>query len=339
MKVTLKDIADHVNVSVSTVSRVLNNGTTSISKETIDEINKVSKELGYLRLSDRKKEKISKKKIGCFLHNLKGKYQDPFYSEIIYGIERELLDQGFILNFTYDQSDLMNLDFSGRFEDETLGVIIVGPLEKNILKELSSQVPYVISVGGKPELTIDYVTVDFFKAAITAVDHLINLGHKRIACISASAPNDRLTEKEDDRFLGYECALIKQKLPIKSEWIQDGHFTIEGGYSAMKNILKSKEHPTAVFVVSDQMAHGAYRAIQEEGLAIPANISVVSFDDLEMSQYINPPLSSVRIHKEDMGRIAVKMLLQRMDEGIRLPLTSYLPTELVVRKSCGRLIL
>lgn len=338
MKATLKDIADKVNVSISTVSRVLNNGSTSIPLETKEKIFQVSKDMGYQRTLDRKKDRNNEKKIGCILNNMRGKYQDPYFSEIIYGIERELLDQGLILNFTYDQKDLQNPEVMEDFNNTNLGIIAVGPLKKQLLEKISGQTPYVISVGGNPELPIDYVTVDFFNAAENAVQYLINLGHKKIACISGSSFDLEASEKEDQRYLGYESKIQANKLSLKPDWIQDGHFTIEGGYTAMKEILKAKERPTAVFVASDQMAHGAYRAIQEEGMGIPEELSIVSFDDIEISKYTNPPLSTIRVYKEDMGRIAVKMLLQRLDGGIRLPLKTYLPTELIVRESSGRLI-
>ncbi|HAQ06557.1 MAG TPA: hypothetical protein DCR24_03155, partial [Bacillus bacterium] len=320
-------------------SRVLNNGVTSIPTETRDEIFRISKEIGYKKSNDRKKGGKEEKKIGCILNNMKSKYQDPFFSEIIYGIERELHDQGLALDFTYDQKDVTDLDFIEEYGVESLGCLIVGPIETSLLVDLSRKVPHVLSVGGKPELTtLDYVTVDFFKAAEIAVKHLVNLRHERIACISASSPSLGLTEKDDDRYRGYQHVLNLKKLQINPEWVQDGGFTIEGGYLGMKNILRSKVRPTAVFVASDQMAHGAYRAIQDEGLSIPQDISIVSFDDIEMSKFVNPALSTIRVHKEDMGRIAVRLLLQRMEGSIHLPLTSYLPTELIVRKSCGQLI-
>ncbi|WP_053362784.1 LacI family DNA-binding transcriptional regulator [Bacillus sp. FJAT-27251] len=338
MKVTLKDIADKVNVSVSTVSRVLNNGVTSIPQETREEIFRISREIGYQKIHDRKKDRKNEKKIGCILYNMKGKYQDPFFSEVIYGIERELLDQGLTLNFTYDQKDILNLDFIDNFDLENLGIIVVGPIQTELLENLSSKIPFVLSVGGTPQINLDYVTVDFFKAAERAVQHLMNLGHRKIACISASTPYLGLSEKEDDRFRGFQSILVSKKISINPDWVQDGRFTIEGGYTAMKKILGGKERPTAIFSASDQMAHGAYRAIQEEGMNIPQDISIVSFDDIEMSKFVSPPLSTVRVYKEEMGRISVKMLLQRMEGSIPLPLTSYLPTELVVRKSCGQLI-
>jgi LacI family transcriptional regulator len=338
MKVTLKDIADKADVSISTVSRVLNNGVTSIPLEIREKIFQISREIGYQKINERKKDRKNEKKVGCILYNMKGKYQDPFFSEVIYGIERELLDQGIALNFTYDQKDIMNLDFIDDFDLENLGIIVVGPIQTELLEDLSSKAPFVLSVGGTPQIKLDYVTVDFFKAAQTAVQHLMNLGHRKIACISASTPYLGLSEKEENRFRGFHNILASKKLSINSDWVQDGRFTIEGGYTAMKKILGAKERPTAVFAASDQMAHGAYRAIQEEGMNIPQDISIVSFDDIEMSKFVSPPLSTVRVHKEEMGRIAVKMLLQRMEGNISLPLTSYLPTELVVRKSSGQLI-
>jgi DNA-binding LacI/PurR family transcriptional regulator len=338
MKITLKDIADQVNVSVSTVSRVLNNGATSISSETRNEIFRVSQELGYQKSNDRKKNGKNGKKIACILHKMKDKYQDPYFSEIIFGIERELIEQGQILSFTYEEGDLSHNLLPEEFEADDLGVIVVGPFEQTILQTVAQQVDFVISVGGIPKLGIDYVTIDFEKAAETAVNYLIQLNHKKIACISASSSKPHLTEKEDGRFIGYKKAMTSHNLPLKPEWIENGYFTIEGGYAAMKRILEANERPSAVFIASDLMAHGAYRAIQEVGLTISGDISIISFDDIEMSEYVNPPLTTIRVYKEDMGRLAVKMLLERMEGNIRFPLTTYLPTELIVRKSCGQLI-
>ncbi|SDN09792.1 LacI family transcriptional regulator [Fictibacillus solisalsi] len=334
MKVTLKDIAEEVNLSISTVSRVLNNHANSIPEEMREKIFKISKEMGYKKLNNRKNEKINEKKIGCVINNIKSKYQDPYFSEMIYGVERELIEQGYKMSFSYNDKDLVHLDLKEEYKDDTLGVIVVGALHEDLLKNLSNSVPYVISVGGKPGLDIDYVTVDFKEAAKRATDYLIGLGHEKIACISSSSSALNIPAEEDDRFIGFQEVLASHKLQLKKEWIQDGLFTIEGGYKAMKRILMDKELPTAVFTASDRMAHGAYKAIQEYGLSIPKDISIVSFDNIEMSKYVNPQLSTIHVHKEEMGRIAVKMLLQRMDDSIRFPLTTYLPTELIVRESC-----
>jgi LacI family transcriptional regulator len=340
MKVTLKDIAEQVNVSISTVSRVLNNAPSSIADETRLRIFQVAEELGYKRTkkTGQTNRKISEKQIGCILCNMKDKYQDPYFSEIIYGIERELLDQGYMLSFTYDTQDLIQSDcFEELLQGENLGVICVGPMNADFLEEVSRKVPFLISAGGNPELDIDYVTVDFAKAAMKATRYLIRLGHRKIACIGGSSPLAGIPMTEEARFVGYMKALSIHGVPIISNLTKDGHFNEEDSYIAMKQILSGKVRPTALFTTSDRMAYGAYKAIREAGLSVPGDIAVVSFDDLKMSEFVDPPLTTIRVHKEELGRITVKMLLQRMDGNLPFPITSYLPTQLIVRKSCGQL--
>jgi LacI family transcriptional regulator len=337
MKVTLKDIAEKTNVSISTVSRVLNNQPTSLDDETINNILEVSKVLGYKKTKNiqKKEEKFSEIKFGCVLNNIKNKYYDPYFSEIIYGIERELLDHGHILNFTYDTQELIQSNYSFEDEGKNLALISVGPIDKDILQTLSHKVSFFISAGGNPLLDIDYVTIDFVKASLKAVTHLVDKGHKDIAYIGGSSYESNIPFEQEERFVGYKKALKSHGLHIVSEWVQDGKFDLNEGYLAMKRILACSKKPTAVFIASDRMAYGAYKAIQEAGLTIPKDIAVVAFDDLEMSKFVTPPLTTVRVHKEELGRLTVKMLIQRMDNNINLPLTTYLPTELIIRKSCG----
>jgi len=336
MKVTLKDIAERVNVSVSTVSRVLNNTPTSIDEETRNEIFSISRELGYKKhmKPTEKIRNISEVQIGLLLNNSKNKYKDPYFSEIIYGIEQELMDQGLNIQFTIDEQELQEGMLPTKFTGDNTAIIVVGPLENSYLQTIKQQVSIIISVGGNPSLPIDYVTLDFKKSAFNAVSHLLNLGHRDIAFIGANALSESVIT-EEARYQGYEQALNNANIPIKKEWIKNGSFTVNGGYRAMKEILSLDHLPTALFIASDRMSYGAYRAIQEKGLTIPNDISIISFDDLEMSPYINPPLTTVRVHKEELGRIAVKLLSERVKGEITLPLTTYLPTELIVRKSCG----
>ncbi|MGN7295931.1 LacI family DNA-binding transcriptional regulator [Fredinandcohnia aciditolerans] len=336
MKVTLKDIAERVNVSVSTVSRVLNNTPTSIDEETRNEIFSISRELGYKKhmKPTEKIRNISEVQIGLLLNNSKNKYKDPYFSEIIYGIEQELMDQGLNIQFTIDEQELQEGMLPTKFTGDNTAIIVVGPLENSYLQTIKQQVSIIISVGGNPSLPIDYVTLDFKKSAFNAVSHLLNLGHRDIAFIGANALSESVIT-EEARYQGYEQALNNANIPIKKEWIKNGSFTVNGGYRAMKEILALDHLPTALFIASDRMSYGAYRAIQEKGLTIPNDISIISFDDLEMSPYINPPLTTVRVHKEELGRIAVKLLSERVKGEITLPLTTYLPTELIVRKSCG----
>ncbi|WP_453993304.1 LacI family DNA-binding transcriptional regulator [Bacillus nitroreducens] len=336
MKVTLKDIAERANVSVSTVSRVLNNTPTSIDEPTRNKIFSISKELGYKKhlKSLEKRREISEVHIGLLLNNSKNKYKDPYFSEIIFGIEQELMDQGLDIRFTLDEQELQNGRLPSKFNGDNTAILVVGPISNSILQSLKEQVLLIISVGGKPSIPIDYVTIDFMESAVKAVNHLINLGHRDIAFIGgAELPESGVTE--ESRYKGYELALTHSNISLREEWIKNGNFTVNGGYQAMKEILSLEHIPTALFIASDRMSYGAYKAIQEKGLTVPNDISIISFDDLEMSPFINPPLTTVRVHKEDLGRISVKFLSQRIKDEITLPLTTYLPTELIVRKSCG----
>jgi len=337
MKVTLKDIAEIVNVSISTVSRVLNEEPSFIQDETHLRIIQVAEDLGYRRLKkiEQKNRKISEKQIGIVLNKMKDKYQDPYFSEVIYGIERELLDQGYVLKFTYDSQDLENVNFKEERQEGEFGVLCIGPMDNQLIERISKDVPYVLSVGGAPELDIDYVTVNFQKSAKLGVQHLLNLEHREIAFIGGGSVGSGIAMEYEPRYIGYMEALSSAGLSLFPEFIGNGFFTIRGGYQAMISILSQGKKPTALFTASDQMAFGAYKAIQEHGLSIPDDIAVVSFDDIEMSQFVHPPLTTVRVHKEELGRIGVKMLIQRMEEQLHLPLTSYLSTKLIIRESCG----
>lgn len=337
MKITLKDIAEKTNVSISTVSRVLNNQLTSIDEETRNNIVEISKELGYKKANSNQQNnrKFSEMKFGCVLNSIKDKYYDPYFSEIIYGIEREFLDQGYMLNFTLDTNELIQANYSLEANSKDLGIITVGPMDDDFLNKLSKNVPFLMSAGGYPNLDIDYVTIDFSKSVMKAVTYLVEKGHKDIGFIGSSGCDSKIPFEQEKRFIGYKKALASNGLEITPEWIEEGYFKVDGGYEAMKRILASPKQPTAIFAASDRMAYGVYKAIQETGLKVSEDIAVIAFDDLEMSKFMNPALTTIRVHKEELGRIAVKMLLQRMRNEVNLPLTTYLPTELIIRKSCG----
>lgn len=335
-KVTLKDIADRANVSISSVSRALNKAQPNapINDQTRKHIVQVAMEMGYPKIHSTQKnnENLSETRVGLVLHDVKSKYQDPYFSEIIFGIESELLDNGCVLDFTFEIQEILRSDLFSNISKENLGVICVGPLKSEFLNELQKQVPMVFSVSGLPQKGLDCVTVDFRGAAREAVQHLISLGHRKIAFIGGGSVVGAAME-EEERYLGYREALKANGITPVPEWIRDGGFNLAKSYKAMTDILQSSERPTGLFSASDKMAHGAYKAIQEFGLQIPEDLSVVSFDDIEMSEFMSPALTTVRVHKEELGRTAVKLLLQRMEGSLPLPMTSCLPTELMIRNS------
>ncbi|KHF41640.1 LacI family DNA-binding transcriptional regulator [Halalkalibacter okhensis] len=334
MKTTLKDIAERVNVSISTISRVLNNVPTSIDEQTKQNIICVAKELGY-RNTRIQSEKFSEKKIVTVISDMKNKYYDPYFTEIIFGIERELLENNQMINFTYDSSDLVNGFVNETiFDDENVGVICVGPMHPSVIEIIMARVQLIISVGTNPIYDIDYLTIDFEKGAMKAIEYLYRLGHKNIGFIGGSSPKTGVSFEDETRYRGFLKALKNHNLSLNPEWVYDGAFETAGGYEAMNKIFSQKKRPTALFTASDRMAYGAYKSILEHGWSIPDDISIVSFDDIEMSKFVHPELTTVHVYKEELGRTAVKLLLQRLDGAIPLPMTSYLPLDLIIRKSC-----
>jgi LacI family transcriptional regulator len=255
----------------------------------------------------------------------------------MYGIESELIEQRCILDFTFEMREVFENDMFADMNPDRLGVLCVGPAKPELLQAISNHVPFVMSVGGLALPDYDCVTVDFRRAAREAVRHLIGLGHEHIAFIGGRSNVAQQLEQED-RFIGYREELQAADLPLESDWIGDGGFDLQKSYEAMHAILQSDKRPTAVFVSSDKMAYGAYKAIQANGLSIPNDISVMSFDDIEMSEFVNPGLTTVRVHKEELGRTAVKLLIQRMEGKMPLRLNTMLPTELIVRDSCKKYI-
>jgi LacI family transcriptional regulator len=164
-----------------------------------------------------------------------------------------------------------------------------------------------------------------------AVDHLIGLGHRRIATVSGSLMMTAGLARRD----GYKQALLAAGIPISAELMAEGDFTQESGYTSMRRLLALPFRPQAVFVASDTMALGALRAIAEAGLLVPADIALVSFDDLPTAAYANPPLTTVHQPITELGSVAVRTLIMQIESPHADPALVVLPTRLVVRASCG----
>lgn len=179
---------------------------------------------------------------------------------------------------------------------------------------------------------VSYVTVDNVQAAQNAVSHLINQGRRRIGIITGDMDNaDGL-----DRFQGYKNALLQAHLPFDATLVMEGHFTQRSGYLGMKALLE--RNVDAVFASSDLTAVGALQAIQEAGLHVPKDISLVGFDDLPHSQQTLPQLTTVRHPIQRKGAHAATVLLDLIEGVIEGPQQILLPTQLVIRESCGALI-
>jgi len=199
-----------------------------------------------------------------------------------------------------------------------------------ILRLKRASVPCVL-IGRFPFEKVNYVSCDNKQGAFSAVEHLIDLGHRRIGFISGSF--DLIAGVE--RFEGYKIALEKYNLEYNSELVIKGNWTREGGYQAMCELLNKAKVPTAVFAANDQMAAGVVKAVKDKGFQIPKDIAIVGFSDTQFASYIEPPLTTVREPTYKEGVIAAEMLVNLLSgEEVRRPQV-ILPTRLIIRKSCG----
>jgi len=176
---------------------------------------------------------------------------------------------------------------------------------------------------------VSYIDVDNLSGAYNAVEHLIKLGHERIAHVSGRLGN----RPAADRKLGYEQALRDHHLPLDENLIVNGDFSEEGGYASVQDLLPHK--PDAIFVASDMMALGVVHALKEAGLLVPSDIAVIGFDDLLPARQSTPKLTTVKQPILRFGVSAVEVLIDIIEKGSIPPRQTLYDTELIIRDSCG----
>lgn len=334
---TIRDIARLAGVSVATVSRVLNHYP-DVSEETKQRVLQVAAQLDY-RPSAAARALVTRRSnvIGVFyLHEHENNVVlHPFFQEVLVGLKRTVGRAGFdMLFFTSQAPGDESYTYVKRcLHHRVDGVVLLGVdrADPGVAELGSSGIPCVavdVDILGP---RTGYVISDNTGGARSAVAHLANLGHRRIALINGIA-NHRVGH---DRFLGYCEALAQAGIPYRSEYVLDHDFTWEHGYNAARRLLDLPEPPTAIFAAADYTAIGAIKAIQERGLRVPGDVAVVGFDDIQMASMVHPALTTVRQDKEGLGREAGEALIRLIEEPDARPPVVTLPTELVVRESCG----
>lgn len=323
--VTLKHIAEKAGVSQSTVSRVINGDSSmSVSKETEERIWHSVNETGY-KFNIGTNSSTNKLNIGYILTITKEKFEDTFFSTVIYGIEQGLIVNRCNLFFTYTIRDLEDPKvLNNVLNSECDGLIIIGSQNIDIYNLLIERIPCCISLFDVPnENSIDCVTTDYEKYSYKMIKKIIDMGHREIAFIGGKGyymtPEDYCSNSSfydhEARLRGYIKALNDSNIPVNNKILKDGDWDIETAYNKMTDILDSGEKVTAVFAAGDKMAIGVMRAILDKNLNVPGDISVAGFDDIPISAYLTPPLTTVSYPKEEIGRAAVRVLLENIKSG------------------------
>lgn len=347
MAVTLKEIAEKAGVSISTVSRVINNDTTKpASKETADKVWRIVRELGYMPNQNARnlilkqeigEEKAKTKAIGCIFTSTKDTYNDPFFSQIALGIQDEVSKRGYVLGYSFSSCEM---SFSALYNNLATnpvdGAIILGRFSNDVLEFLKKNIKNLIYTGiNSVDAGFDEVICDGYKGTCTAVEHLIQLGHKKIGFVGAMPGTELINVINEHRYRAFKDTMDENGLSIQQEWIRNVDLSTTEGYAGMKAMLDQNHSlPTAVFCANDVVAIGVMKAIHERGLKIPEDIAVIGLDDIEMSAYVTPSLTTIHIPKIELGRLAVKMLIDRIENGHSLPIRMDVPFELIIRESC-----
>jgi DNA-binding LacI/PurR family transcriptional regulator len=338
-RVTSQDVADLAGVSRTTVSLVLNDVEgIHISPETRQKVHEAAEELGYVPNATAQALATQRAKaIGLVMtrspHHIAS---DTFLPQILAGllhIVKQHKLRLLIETVEAEHQDRVYLELASAKQID--GMILLTPRIDDIgLKKLEEvDVPSVLM--GKIEDSDFYsVDVDNRSAANKAARYLVELGHRRIACI-ANAPISYSTATE--RVLGYTDALTAVGITPDEDLLRYADFDPQSGFDCMGSLLAAGKEFTAVFVASDNVAMGAKSALREAGLRIPEDVSIIGFDDIPWAQYSDPPLTTVRLPAQELASQACLMLVDLM-QGLE-PERSHqvLDTELVVRKSCRRM--
>jgi LacI family transcriptional regulator, repressor for deo operon, udp, cdd, tsx, nupC, and nupG len=324
---TIQDVAQKAGVSVATVSRVLNNRDI-VSNKTASKVEQAIKELSYEPSVLGRNLRTSASRLFLVLIP---SIANPFYTEIIKGIEDTVIEQGYNILLCETGSNpkreeiYINL-VRNRLAD---GIISMDPaVDKKRLTELAKKYPIVQCSEYDKEGTISYVTIDSELAAYQAVKYLIQAGHKKIGLINSD--NKYLYAR--DRYKGYLRALKEFDLPINEEWIYKiEHVEFEEGQFAMRGLLSQNDRPTAIFTDSDVLAIGALKEIHSNGLQVPQDIALVGFDNISLSNMTYPTLTTISQPMYKMGIASANMIINKI-KGIKVD-NVILDHELIVRES------
>jgi LacI family transcriptional regulator len=337
MSVRLKDIAQKTGYSVATVSRALHHNSQKykISQATINKIQAVADELGY-RANKVARSLKSKKsqEVGVVVPDI----LNPFFAKLTKSINKEIRNVGFTMMLC-DSDELTEIEkksLDHLLERRVAGLIIapVGIIYDHIQLLKNTNTPTVIVDRIFQNLAYDTVCVDNYKGGYLVTEHLIKEGHRKIAFIQGLPQ----TTTNENRLRGYTEALKIYRIPINSQYILGDDFRILNGYLQTKTLLKLNDPPTAIFAAGDLIALGAIQAVKEENMEIPRDVSVVTFDDPSYFAHLSPPLTAVKQPVTDMGIIAVKLLLERINGINNKPKYIQLDPQLMIRNSVKKIM-
>lgn len=330
MPVTIKDIAAKAGVSAVTVSRALNDKPYT-KKETKERIIKIANEMGYTP-NALAKSLVTRKTntIGVLIPDI----LDPFFSEMVQGIADVCFKRGYHIDLCHTHTSAeTELKYIHLLRGKRAEGMLIYPVQEDTryIEELkNTQIPFVFLNRHTDVLDCDYVINDNVYGAYLAVTHLIQKGHRRIIYLCAKPK----TSSGIERIAGCKKAIKENRLSEGSFNILTIQPKIESCYQLVKDLLLKDDEVTAFFIWDDKLAMGAYKAIYEIGKRIPQDIALIGYNDMELSEYYHPPLTTIRQARYQVGEDAARILLDKINsEYPRNVERIVLKPEIIVRET------
>ncbi len=330
---TIKDVAKMAGVSPSTVSRVVNKGDEkSASPETQKKIWAAVNSLGYTPNLHARSLKTNQpdiadtpREIACVYGRLADSYINPFFGQLMHAVEKAAYSRRYFLQFSSTEAPTD----SPQKGNSASAVIILGKTDTQTLDKLKANYRHIVYTGLQDlPLEIDQVISNGYDAAGKAVQYLLELGHKKICYIGET--------KNEQRFLAYKDVMKEAGLDFSWQNTVSIDFSPSQGYEATSKLLKQNTSFTAILCANDMLALGALKALKDNHKKVPDDISLISIDDIETASYLTPMLTTVRIPIEEMGSMAVNILIDRIEGRHKSPIKVNLPNTVIYRDSCGK---
>ena len=324
----IRDVARLAGVSVATVSRTLSNPE-KVSPESLEKVHKAIAQVGYRpNMLARNFRSARAYAVVVLVPDI----ANPFYSLFIRALEDRAQQKGYavLLGDTRGTPE-REMDYIRRVETRLAdGIVQLRPSSEKSQNNIPPDIPCVNACGCE-YTTGPAIRIDNRAAAKTMVNYLISLGHKRIGVISGLKDNPHAI----DRLEGYKEAIAEAGIPFEKDLIAEGDFTMWSGLNAAFQFCNMKNRPTAIFSMNDEMAIGAMQTLKNQGIRIPEDMSVTGFDDIAYAKYSDPSLTTISQPAEEMGKMAMDMLLKVIEGEPLSQRECVLPTEFIIRKSTG----
>lgn len=326
---TIKDIARYANVSPATVSRILNDDVSlNVLPETKERVLRAAKELHYTKKKSARMKKTFQ--LGIVLwFSAEEEMKDSYYLSARKGVEDFCISQSIQLVRVF-KNDNNYLELLNGVD----GIICLGKFSQKEVKKFINICRNIVFLDMKVSgYDITSLTMDFKQAVRDVMDYLYGLGHRKIGFMGGLeyvGEKERLTDPRREAYIAY---MQEKNLPY-AEYMYEGSFSTASGYEMGKKIASAENPPSAIFAASDALAVGALKALKEADIDVPEDMSIVGFNNTELSGYTVPALTTVNAPAYDMGQHGANLIYAASNLSIRTPLRAEIPCNLVIRESC-----